>query len=44
MRGAVIISAFGAAAFYLLAALADATTARQVLGWSGLPLALAAAV
>ena len=45
MRGAVIISAFGAvAALYLLAALAGAATARQVLGWAGLPLALGTAV
>jgi Fe-S-cluster-containing dehydrogenase component len=45
VRGAVIISVFGAAAaLYLLAALAGATTARQVLGWAGLPLALGTAV
>src|SRR5487761_1650353 len=45
VRGAVIISVFGAvAALYLLAALAGATTARQVLGWAGQPPALGTAV
>ena len=46
VRGAVIISAFGAvAALYLLAALAGAgaATTREVLGWAGLPLALGTA-
>jgi Fe-S-cluster-containing dehydrogenase component len=47
VRGAVIIGGFGAVtAAYLLTSLigASAGTARQVLGWIGLPLALAAAV
>jgi Fe-S-cluster-containing dehydrogenase component len=47
VRGAVIIGGFGAiAAAYLLTSLAGASagTARQVLGWTGVPLALAAAV
>jgi Fe-S-cluster-containing dehydrogenase component/formate-dependent nitrite reductase membrane component NrfD len=45
VRGAVILGGFGAAAAgYLLAALAGATAARQVLGGLGLPLAAAAAV
>lgn len=47
VRGAVIISGFGAvAAAYLLTSLigADAGTARQVLGWIGVPLAVATAV
>ena len=46
VRGAVILTGFGAvAAAYLLTALIGGTagTARQVLGWAGLPLALAAA-
>ncbi|HLH84037.1 MAG TPA: 4Fe-4S dicluster domain-containing protein [Trebonia sp.] len=47
VRGAVILGGFGAiAAAYLAASLAGAGagTARQGLGWAGLPLALAAAV
>jgi Fe-S-cluster-containing dehydrogenase component len=47
VRGAVILGGFGAvAAAYLATALAGAGagTARQALGWAGLPLALAAAV
>ncbi len=47
VRGAVIIGAFGTvAAAYLLTSLAGAgaDTARQALGWAGLPLALATAV
>jgi len=47
VRGAVILGGFGAiTAVYLVTALAGtaAGTARQALGWAGLPLALAAAV
>ena len=45
VRGSVILGGYGGAiALYLVAALAGATTARQVLGALGLPLALAAAV
>ena len=47
VRGAVILGGFGAvAAAYLLTSLigAGGGTARQVLGWIGVPLALAAAV
>jgi Polysulphide reductase, NrfD len=47
VRGAVILGGFGAiAAVYLVALRAGtgAGTARQVLGWARLPLALAAAV
>jgi Fe-S-cluster-containing dehydrogenase component len=47
VRGAIILGGFGAvAAAYLVTALAGAGagTARQALGWAGLPLALAAAV
>jgi Fe-S-cluster-containing dehydrogenase component len=47
VRGAVILGGFGAlVAAYLLTSLigASADTARQVLGWIGVPLALAAAV
>jgi Fe-S-cluster-containing dehydrogenase component len=46
VRGAVIIGGFGAiAAAYLLTSLigASAVTAREALGWIGLPLALATA-
>ena len=47
VRGAVILGGFGAvAAAYLVTSLAGSGTgtARQALGWAGLPLALAAAV
>ena len=45
VRGSVILGGYGGAlALYLVASLAGATTARQVLGALGLPLAVAAAV
>ena len=45
VRGAFILGGYGAAvALYLIAALAGATPARQVLGGLGLPLAVGAAV
>ncbi len=45
VRGAVILGGFGAvAAAYLLTALAGARAGWEVLGWTGLPFALAAAV